>query len=224
MEHRLAASGILAAWETGVMRRPLDRAMAILWAAGAHENGDPADLPIAERDRLLLSIRADAFGPTLPARTACPDCGTELEMELDVNSLCEILPPANAGDGTLRPLTSRDLAAVCGVSPDKLASALRARLSVRQVVGAEAEALDRRIAEEASAAELTIRITCSECGAHWSETLDVATHVWAEIEAAALGLLSEVSELAAAFGWSQRDILSLSPARRMIYLTHARRV
>jgi hypothetical protein len=145
-------------------------------------------------------------------------------MELDVNTLRETLPPAIGGDGTLRPLTSRDLAAVCGVAPDKLASALRARLSVRKVVGTEAEALDRRIEEEASAAELITRITCSECGAHWSETLDVATHVWAEIERAAIGLLGEVSELAAAFGWSQGDILSMGPARRMVYLTHARRV
>jgi hypothetical protein len=222
MEHQLATSGILAAWETGAARRPLDRAMAILWAAGAAEEGDPEDLPIAERDRLLLTIRADTFGPMLPARATCPECGAELEMELDARSLAEALPPPAGGDATLRPLTSRDLATVTGVSSEDLAAAVRARLSGRRVESVEAAALDRLIEADADASELTTRIICTECGADWCETLDVVAHVWSEVETAALGLLGEVAEIAAAYGWSEHVILSLSPARRMAYLARAR--
>ena len=223
MQYRLAASGILAAWETGAARRPLDRAMAILWAAGAAgEGGDPADLPLAERDRRLLAIRAGTFGATLPARATCPDCGAELEMELDVRGLADALPPVSQGDGALRPLTSRDLAAVAGLAPEAVAPALCARLAGREVEGDGAAALDRRIEEEASAAELTTRINCTECGTDWTETLDVAAHVWAEVETAALRLLGEVAEIAAAYGWSEREILALSPARRIAYLARAR--
>jgi hypothetical protein len=222
MQYRLAASGILAAWETGAARRPLDRAIAILWAASAAEDNDPADLPLAERDRRLLEIRAATFGPMLPARATCRDCGAELEMELDARRLSELLPRSVDADGALRPLTSRDLAVVAGLPPDRMAAVLRARLSGREVDVAEAEILDRRIEEAAGAAELSTRLTCLECGAVWSEALDVAAHVWADVETTALRLLGEVAELAAAYGWSEREILSLSPVRRMTYLSWAR--
>ena len=217
MQYRLTASAILAAWETGASRRPLDRAMAILWAAGAGSDGDPADLPLAERDRRLLAIRASTFGTTLPARAVCPDCGAELEMDLDVSGLTAALPPLKQRDQMLRPLTSRDLAAVTGLPPVAVMPELRARLAITEVTS-DAEALDRRIEEEAGAAELTTRIRCTECGTEWQETLDVAAHVWAEVEVSALQLLSEVAEIAAAFSWSELEILALSPARRSAYL------
>ena len=226
MQYRLAASGIVAAWETGVARRPLDRAIAILWAAGAVDEAcDPADLPLTERDKRLLEIRAGTFGATLAARATCPACGAELEMELDAQGLADALPPVSPvdeSDGALRALTSRDLAAVSGLAPEAVVPALRARLAGREVAGDAAAALDRRIELAASAAELTTRIRCAECGADWTETLDVAAHVWVEVEAAALRLLGEVAEIAAAYGWSEREILALGPARRMAYLAWAR--
>lgn len=225
MEYALAAPAILAAWETGARRRPLDRALAILWAAGVSGHCDPADLPIVERDRLLLWIRAHTFGPGLPARATCPDCGAELEMELDANRLADALPPANADDGPLRPLTSRDLAAISELPPDQLLATLRVRLSRAGTdvgIDMDAEALDHQIEQDASAAELSARITCSECGTDWPETLDVTAHLWTGIETAAMRLMSEVSELAATYGWTESEILSLGPARRRAYLSLAR--
>ena len=224
MEYRLAANDILAAWEAGMARRPLDRAIAILWAANAPENGDAADLPIAERDRLLLSIRARTFGSALPARATCPDCGAELEMDLDIDRLIEAIPSPNRPDAILRPLTSRDLAAVSGLPADQLAPALRVRLTGRELGGAEAEELDRRIEQAAEDIELRTRLTCSECGADWVETLDIVAHVWTDFETAAMTLLGNVAELASAFGWSEQAILSLSPARRMAYLNQVRQL
>src|SRR5690606_25623889 len=77
MQYRLTAPSILAAWEHGAGRLPLDRAIAILWAASTCDDVDPADLPLAERDRRLLAIRAATFGPTIPARATCPECNAE---------------------------------------------------------------------------------------------------------------------------------------------------
>src|SRR5262245_3241326 len=108
MQYRLSVSDILAAWETGYARRTLDRALTLLWAAGAAEDQDPADLPLVERDRRLLSIRAETFGPSLSARATCPECGAQLEMELDASVLADALR-APAGGQTPRPMTSRDL-------------------------------------------------------------------------------------------------------------------
>lgn len=218
MQYRLDASAILAAWEVGAARRPLDRALAILWAAGA-DGDDPADLPLAERDRRLLSVRAGTFGPELPALATCPGCGAELEMELDAGDLAAILP-ADRGDGATRALTSRDLAAVSALDTEEIAPALRSRLATAPDL--PAAELDRQIRASAEAAELTTRIACTDCGREWVETLDVAAHVWADVETAALRLVGEVAELAAAYGWSEREILGLSPVRRAAYLARAR--
>lgn len=222
-QYRMGVSAILAAWETGAARRPLDRAMAILWAAGADDDGDPVDLPLAERDRRLLAVRAGTFGPMLPTRVTCPNCGMELEMDLDVRQLAAALPPdkGGSGDGRLRPLSSRDLAAVSGMEAVEMARTLRARLA-ETAEGDDAETLDRQIEEVAEQAELAARVACADCGAEWYETLDVPAHVWADVETAALRLLGEVAELASAFGWSEREVLSLTPARRAAYLARAR--
>lgn len=222
MHDRLDASGILTAWETGAARRPLDRALAILWAAGSGD--DPADLPLAERDRRLLALRAATFGADLPVLTTCPDCGATLEMQLDARALAETLPTdsrAGPAAGRLtRPITSRDLAAIAGLDGAARDLALRARLAC--TAQAPAADLDHEIEAAATAAELTTRITCTECSGEWAATLDVAAHLWADVEAAALRLLAEVADLAACFGWAEAEILALSPARRAAYLGWAR--
>lgn len=221
MQDRLEPSGILAAWETGTARRPLDRALAILWAAGTGGD-DPADLPLAERDRRLLDLRIATFGPDLPALATCPACNASLEMELDARMLVQALP-GPAENAAIRPMTSRDLAAVAGLPPADRATALRARLArAPAAAGYLAEDLDRRIEAAAEAAELSTRISCAECGTQWAAVLDVTAHVWADLETAALRLLAEVADLAAAYGWSESEILALPPARRAAYLSRAR--
>jgi hypothetical protein len=222
MQYRLSASGMLAAWEAGYARRPLDRALTLLWAAGAAGNGDPADLPLAERDRRLLSIRAGTFGRSLSARATCPHCGAELEMELDASVLAEALPAPADDQAPRRPITSRDLAAVAELPEAEMLAGLCQRLAAEDFSDTDAEALGRWIEAQAAAAELSTRITCSECGAGWIEVMDVASYLWAEVENAALALLGEVAELAAAYGWSEQDILSLGTARRAAYLVRAR--
>ena len=222
MRSRLTASGILSAWEVGAARRPLDRALAILWAAGAGHGNNAADLALTERDRRLLEIRGETFGPKIPVRATCPDCGSELEMDIDAPGLAENLPSLTGTADDPRQITSRDLAAVSSLPSEEIAATLRQRLCGRLVQGAEADALDTRIQAMAKEAALTTQITCAECETVWSETLDVAMHVWADVENAALGLLGDVAEIATAFGWAEQEILSLSPSRRMTYLTHVR--
>lgn len=219
-QYGLAETGILLAWETGAERRPLDRALTVLWAAGAGGD-DPASLPFVERDRRLLAIRAETFGSAMAARALCPGCGAELEMELDSLALSEALPGDDDAQSAQARINSRDLAAVADLPAEEIAAALRARLAPA-AFGEEAERIERAIEAQAQSAELSTRITCADCGASWTETLDVAGYVWAEVERAAMALLNEIAELAAAFGCSEAEILSLSPARRRIYLSMAR--
>jgi hypothetical protein len=223
----LNASGILAAWEAGVGRRPLDQAIACLWSSGLE--GDIAALPLAERDRRLLELRRATFGDRLELCAACPACGAELELELRPSALAPSLhaaePEIVEAEGvrvSLRSLDSRDLAVAAGAR-GSVTELLRARLT-----GAEALplTLERRIdalieAREAGA-EITVALACAACGATWSEALDVATEVWTEIAAAAARIVGEVAEIAAAFGWTEAEILALSETRRQAYLALAR--
>jgi hypothetical protein len=216
MQYRLGPSGILAAWETGAPRRPLDRCLAILWAAGAED--DPADWTLWERDRQLLRLREETFGGWLPARATCPACEAELEMDLDVRALADYLLPGSESRSALLPLTSRDLAAVAGVLPDQRAATLRDRLAAAATDGIDTDTLDQQIEAAARASELTTRLSCPECGHTWSEALDVAAHLWVDVESAALRLLDDVARLALRYGWAEADILAMSPARRRAYL------
>jgi hypothetical protein len=48
--------------------------------------------------------------------------------------------------------------------------------------------------------------------------LDLPAFLWTEIEAQVRRLLLDIHTLAVAYGWSEREILSLSDARRRLYL------
>lgn len=228
MTLQLTSSDILSAWEVGAGLSPLDRAITILWAAGV--SGDIAALPLAERDRTLLHIRAATLGPTLSACATCPDCSEDLEMNLELETLSRALPTTaeeqvQIGNTqiTIRSLTSRDIASVTKASPTDIPELLRDRLTnAKDLAATECAELDRHIESREEKVELSARVNCSACSASWKEVLDIAALFWVEIEAKALRLLSEITEIAAALGWSERDILSLSEPRRHVYLSLAR--
>lgn len=67
-------------------------------------------------------------------------------------------------------------------------------------------------------AGIEIGLSCPNCQSTWSMGLDVIAFFWREIQAWAVRTLSEVSQLAAAYGWREADILSMSAARRQAYL------
>jgi hypothetical protein len=46
----------------------------------------------------------------------------------------------------------------------------------------------------------------------------VAALLWVEVEAGAIALVQDVHLLAAAYGWSEAEVLGLGPARRRAYL------
>ncbi|WNE94948.1 hypothetical protein PS467_06095 [Streptomyces luomodiensis] len=84
------------------------------------------------------------------------------------------------------------------------------------------EAVQRRLAEAAEradpAADVTLNVTCPACGAATRAELDIASYLWAELDHWARDLLLDVHLLATAYGWSEPQILALSPLRRRYYL------
>src|SRR3569832_2462439 len=88
MMHALAARDIIELWETAQHRHPVDRALALLTAAEPqHTRDELAALPLGERDRRLLALRAQSFGDRLSGHSACPRCNDRVEFDLS----CRVL-------------------------------------------------------------------------------------------------------------------------------------
>ena len=213
---------LLSAWESGYGRPAPDRAVTLAATASGLPREDIADLPLGACDLLLLQLREQCFGSQLDGLAECPQCGTELDVRMDVDEL-----RGHGADGStsvevdgrtveLRPLSSRDIGA-CGGDRDRLL----ARCVVDQstlpspglldAVEAQLDALDPQAA-------WTIGLDCPSCRANWDAPVDVTEFVWSEVDRFARRLLYDVHTLATAYGWREPDVLTVTPARRRFYL------
>ena len=122
--------------------------------------------------------------------------------------------------------TSRDLARAAGET-DPQSAALRlleaCRLSLEDAEGEalsddDLEAVGEKMAAADPLAETRLSLVCPNCGKQWEDTVDIAAFLWADIDARARRLLREVHTLGSAYGWTEREILSLSDRRRAVYL------
>lgn len=67
-------------------------------------------------------------------------------------------------------------------------------------------------------ANIRLSLTCPSCANPWEEGFDITDFFWSEVDAWAPRLLREVHVLAAAHGWSESEILAMTPQRRQIYM------
>lgn len=235
-----AASDILELWDRHVSGAT-ETALAILAAA---EPGVPRQeleaLTVGERDRRLLEARRRLLGDALRTRVICPVCHADLELNLDAAGMSnEGDPVTSARIYELRrgPLllrfrlpTSADLIAV-ETSPDEATglSLLLKRCLVEAKRGghavAAADLTEPEVAHLADGmvaadphAEILLECCCAACGHSWQVLFDIASFFTEELEALAGRLLSEVHALAWGYGWSEADVLEMSPRRRRAYL------
>src|SRR6266700_2243000 len=84
----LSASEIIGVWERGIGQHPVDRALTLL-AAGGRESGagQLAGLSLGERDKGLLNLRENLFGPVINAVARCPRCKQALEFTVGTSDL-----------------------------------------------------------------------------------------------------------------------------------------
>ncbi|MGC2637823.1 MAG: hypothetical protein WA294_11640, partial [Acidobacteriaceae bacterium] len=178
----------------------------------------------------LAELRRRCFGPELRSWVACPQCGERLEFQLDAAELAqdsgeELWSRTVAvGDRRFRLPTSRDLAAVVAESDAECASVRLLELCCETPAEggawseADAEEVGEQLALADPLAETRLALRCSACSHEWEESLDLASYLWAEIEARARRTLIDVHTLASAYGWSEEQILALSEPRRAVYL------
>lgn len=80
------------------------------------------------------------------------------------------------------------------------------------------EATVKRMAQSDPQADVRLDLNCPACGHHWQATLDIVSFLWSEIDTWAQRIVRDVHVLASAYGWSETDVLALSPWRRQMYL------
>jgi hypothetical protein len=225
---------ILAIWEAALEEHPIDRALTIAAAFSGHPKAMLAQLPVGVRDSLLFQARECLFGPRLETYAECPSCAGSLEFAIAIDELplsrCSALEIAGApgiayetAQGLkFRLPNSVDLAAIAGEEDVKEAERLLVRRCILKddfdLDDGALEDVNRAIAERDPAGDLELAVTCAACGRRWTEALDIATFFWRELNNFAKRLIGEVDTLAHAYGWPEREILQLSPARRAMYL------
>ena len=67
-------------------------------------------------------------------------------------------------------------------------------------------------------ADFALDLRCELCGHSGIAQLDIGELLWDEVDARARALLADVHVLAHAYGWTEREILSLGDERRAAYL------
>ncbi len=225
-------SDLLDLWEKGSTAHPLDQgllALSVVFPETSLE--ELADWSLGRRNKSLFELYRDSFGPVLHGWTACTPCGEKLEFEVSVRTLTahdardeRSADAVFANEQFFRLPTSRDLAQVIHEGNSRLAAI---RLLERCRIGEGdnsiwpdqvVEEVGEKMALADPLAETPLLLRCPACGHEWRGTLDIARFIWAEIEARVRRLVWEIHTFASAYGWTETDVLSLSSARRALYL------
>jgi hypothetical protein len=209
----LSTADLVEVWERGVQAHPLVRPLVVL-ATGLSEKDAVALArePLSSLNRRLWELRATLTGTEVVGCVACPACGEQVEFELDSRAVAGAgTPPPVAG---VRALTLADLLAAAD-EPDP------ARALAERCLPAGYASLTEASATLALAdpdAEVLLDLACPGCGHGWAAPLDVASYLWAELDRLAGDVVREVDLLARCYGWSERDVLTMSPVRRRRYV------
>jgi hypothetical protein len=238
---QLSSADVVRIWELG-LQQPRWRLGGLLLAPLLPDRTQHQllALPIGERNEYLIALHRQLAGERLTLMVECPECRHRLEFTLEPAALAprEIgdvtaLEVAVSGDGwsaVVRPLSTLDLGAVAHeVSIEDAARELRRRC----VIGVEIDgrpagpddldetmfmAIADRLVEIDGGADVPLALQCVDCGARWRSLFDAADIVWQEISVQARHILDDVHALATAYGWTESDVLALSPRRRKYYL------
>jgi hypothetical protein len=226
---RLSAEQLLNAWELGLGAGAVDQAILYLEAAGI----EAGLLGVGAADRQLLRLRAQVLGPCVSAAAHCAGCGQVVEFELpaEVQDAAE----ASAGEYILEQerytvhfrLPTMADASAAAASPDAAAAldVLRTKCiaAAHDLPEGVLAAVGSRMSELAAAGEIVLELRCPACAHTESVAFDAASFVTREFDLLARRTLAEVGALARSYGWSEQDILAMSPRRRRKYLELADR-
>ena len=242
-DHRLDDDALLALWERCVGAGGAARD-AVLLQALSPDAARPARTP-GERNTGLLALHAQCFGGAMALLSHCPACGAASEFDVDSAALAQALPAAAAPASTHRlewqghsiefrlPDAADIVAEADAFDEDSFTQAMLQRcvlacthdgraLTPRELPAPALDALSRQMEALDPAASVSFALACPRCAARWDAGLDVGQALWQQVQSAAERLLLEVDALARCYGWSEPQVLQLTPTRRAAYLQMAR--
>ena len=236
----VTAADLLAVWERGRSASPGERGLLLLrLAQPVADDRELGDWSAGHRDATLLELRERVFGPSLSMLTSCRACGESLELDVPVAEM--LVPgsdpppqPLSLSEGSYRVRfrlpSAGDLAALGAAEEDGVDERwllerciVEASESGTPRPGSELpddvlEAVASAMASADPQAELEVSLDCPACGEVFSSRFDIVSFLWQEVDSQAERLLREVAMLASAFGWSEREVLSMSAWRRAWYV------
>lgn len=221
---------LLAAWERADPAPPAARGAVLVQQAGSLS--DALHQPLATCAAAAAQVHVDDFGASTTVVLGCDECGTGLEVDLPLDALAgpaaapvPVRVDVSSGTVTVRPLTTDDLlAAERAADPvDELVrrsvtSADGDAVGAAELSADDLAAVDAAAERLAGSAATVLSAPCPGCGADVRVGVDLGRLLWEQVRQHVDGLLAEVASLAAAFGWSEGDVLAMSPARRRRYL------
>ena len=235
---RLDANALLVLWERTLGQDALARDDTLLQAL---PDATASPRTLGERNSRLLAIHAQLFGGELALLSHCPACGTAAQFSADCNALAARVPVPHATASShrldvnghiieFRLPDNADIAAVAGApDDDEFANELLARCVIacssdgvrgqaNELPAPVLEALSQHMESLDPVASVSFELKCPQCVAHWDARLDVGQLVWQKLQAAAERVLLDVDALARVYGWTEPEVLRLSPTRRAAYL------
>lgn len=235
---QLSSYDWLTIWESSLsLPEPL-RACALLAPLLSGGMEAASSLPVGQRDAQLLDLYGALFGPRLQAVVSCAHCGEKLDLELTTTQL---KVPASPHGGELELTTpdhrvrarlpnSSDLALAQRARDDVsartslLTSCVRATdsagatVSVQELPSDVLQELADAMQDADPQAVTELALSCPSCRQEVVELFDIGKYFLQMLGFWAERALDEVHALAHAYGWSEREVLELSPARRARYL------
>jgi hypothetical protein len=238
MDSQIDAETLLALWESALGMCASARDDALLQAS---IEGIKPVRTLGERNARFVALHAQFFGREIELLSHCPECGGVVQFSCDCETLAEQMRPRFA-DAPLQRMESNgyqlefrlpDSADVAIVSDtgndDDFAQGLLERCllactyegkpvparllpeSVQDALSQAMEALD-------PGASLSFSLNCPQCATRWQAPLEIGEVLWQKVRNAGERLLLDVHALALAYGWTEPEVLRLSPMRRAAYL------
>jgi hypothetical protein len=200
------------------------------------------ELLVADRDYLLLELRAATLGPLAWINLSCPlpACGEPMELKVDLGELpferrrvsqtwfeTDGAPAFRLPTGADQEVVARLYAA----DPEGAAATLRARCLAGE--GARgtpdgtapiggAAALEERMAAIAPSLDIEMDALCPSCGGGFETPLPLVPSLLADLHLPPHSLEQEIHLLAWHYHWSEQEILALPRRKRRRYVNLVR--
>ena len=234
------AGALLTLWEAALGQAAGTRGDALLRAS---PEGAPSARTLGERNARLLDLHSRLFGSELELLSQCPACHTVAQFSGNCDALAARMrglaeAPAHRLEALghvveFRLPDSADIASATSVEDteefvqlllDRCVLACTcegADVAVRHLPGPVLDAVSQQMHALDPGASVSFALDCPQCAARWEAPLDVGEMLWQKVRADAERMLLDIDALARSYGWTEREVLGLSPLRRAAYLQMA---